>query len=79
MARAADAERESGQSDAEWWEADAGALGEVMDGSAYPIAGRVGQAAGQAYQAASDQALEFEFELARILDGLLAYLDPATG
>jgi len=83
VARATDAvrraERESGLSDAEWWEANAGALGEVMDGSAYPIAGRVGQAAGQAYQAASDQVREFEFGLARILDGLVAYLDDTTG
>lgn len=73
------AERESGLSDADWWAANADALAELIDGSAYPIAGRVGTSAGETYQAASDQAREFEFGLARILDGLLAYLDRRTG
>jgi len=68
------AERESGMTDLEWWEANADALGEVMAHRDYPIAGRVGVAAGEAYQAASDPGRELEFGLARIIDGVLAYL-----
>ena len=68
------AERESGMSDAEWWEANQEALGEVMAGRDYPLAGRVGTAAGEAYQAASDQRRELDFGLARIVDGLIAHL-----
>jgi AcrR family transcriptional regulator len=69
------AERESGTSDLEWWEANAETLGELMANRDYPIAGRVGSAAGEAYQAASDPARELEFGLARIVDGVLAHLD----
>ena len=68
------AERESGMSDAVWWEANYEALGEVMAGRDYPLAGRVGTAAGEAYQAASDQRRELDFGLARIVDGLIAHL-----
>lgn len=69
------AERETGMTDAVWWEANHDALGEVMAGRDYPLAGRVGTAAGEAYQAASDQRRELDFGLARIVDGLLAHLD----
>lgn len=71
------AERESGLSELEWWEANAEALGEVMQYRSFPLAGRVGTAAGEAYQAASDPARELEFGLARIVDGLLAHLGRA--
>ena len=40
----------------------------------YPLAGRVGTAAGEAYQAGSDPRRELDFGLARIVDGLLAHL-----
>jgi len=60
--------------DAEWWEVNAPLLEKVMDGSAYPLAGRVGQAAGEAYNAASDPELAFEFGLARVIDGILAFV-----
>lgn len=67
------AERASGMSEAEWWEANAEELGRLMAGRAYPLAGRVGQAAGMAYQASADPASELEFGLARIVDGIVAY------
>jgi AcrR family transcriptional regulator len=67
-------QQQSGVTDAEWWEANAPVLEKVMDGSRYPIAGRVGQAAGEAYQAASNPKLAFEFGLARVLDGILAFV-----
>lgn len=68
------AERETGMTDAVWWEANYEALGEVMAGREYPLAGRVGTAAGEAYQAASDPRRELDFGLARIIDGLVAHL-----
>lgn len=68
------AERETGMTDAAWWEANHEALGEVMAGKEFPLAGRVGAAAGEAYQAASDPGRELDFGLARIVDGLVAHL-----
>ncbi|WP_026851434.1 TetR/AcrR family transcriptional regulator [Glaciibacter superstes] len=70
---AADAERmrnDSGVTDAEWWEANAPVLERVMDGSRYPVSGRVGAAAGEAYEAPANPDLAFEFGLARVLDGV---------
>ncbi len=68
------AERSSGTTELEWWEANYGLLGELMAGREYPLAGRVGQAAGEAYQAASDPERQFRFALDRIVDGLLVHL-----
>lgn len=68
------AERQSGMTDLEWWEENAEELGRVMAGREYPIAGRVGSAAGEAYQAGTDPRRELEFGLARILDGIEAHL-----
>lgn len=69
------AERQSGMTDLEWWEANSEELGRVMAQREYPLAGRVGSAAGEAYQAGSDPRRELEFGLARILDGIEAYLN----
>jgi AcrR family transcriptional regulator len=68
------AERQSGQTDLEWWEANSEELGRVMASRDYPIAGRVGSAAGAAYQAGTDPRRELEFGLARIIDGIEAHL-----
>ena len=68
------AEKESGATDLEWWEANSGPLGEVMGTREYPIAGRVGRSAGEAYQAASDPGRELTFGLERILDGIEAHV-----
>ena len=68
------AERQSGMTDLEWWEDNAEELGRVMAAREYPIAGRVGSAAGEAYQAGTDPRRELEFGLARILDGIEAHL-----
>lgn len=67
------AERATGMSEAEWWEANAAELGELMAGREYPLAGRVGQAAGEAYQASADPGAELEFGLARIIEGIVSY------
>ncbi|NPD06604.1 TetR family transcriptional regulator [Nocardioides sp. zg-1308] len=69
------AERSSGLTELQWWEANYELLGELMAGRSYPLAGRVGTAAGEAYQAASDPEGQFRFSLDRIVDGLLVLLD----
>lgn len=64
------ARTESGQDDSQWW-ADAGpVLAEVLDADRFPLAARVGTAAGQAQDAAWVAGPAFEFGLARVLDGL---------
>lgn len=68
------AERQSGRTDLEFWEANSEELGRVMAGRDYPLAGRVGSAAGELYQAGSDPRRELEFGLARIIDGIEAHL-----
>lgn len=66
---------QSQMSDAEWWAINAPVLERVMPGAAYPISGRVGQAAGQEYNAVGDPERSFRFGLDRILDGLADLLD----
>lgn len=63
----------STQTDEEWWAAHAPVLEQLMDGSRYPISGRVGQAAGEAY-GTGDPDLSFDFGLERVLDGIEAYI-----
>lgn len=60
----------SGISDAEWWEINAPVLERVMPAAAYPISGRVGQAAGREYNAVGDPERSFRFGLDCIIDGL---------
>jgi AcrR family transcriptional regulator len=64
------AERRTGVSDLEWWEQRAPILAELFDATAYPTAARVGQAAGEAHNAAYAPEHSFEFGLQRILDGV---------
>jgi AcrR family transcriptional regulator len=66
---------QSGMSDAEWWAINAPVLERIMPGAAYPISSRVGQAAGQEYNAVGDPERSFRFGLDRILDGLADLLD----
>jgi AcrR family transcriptional regulator len=63
----------SGQTDIEWWEANLPVLNRVMDGSRFPLSGRVGQAVGAEYEAVNSPG-HFEFGLARVLDGVEALL-----
>jgi AcrR family transcriptional regulator len=68
------AERRSGLTELQWWEANSEALGEAMAGREFPLGGRVGQAAGELYQAATDPDRQFRFGLDRAVDGLLVHL-----
>jgi AcrR family transcriptional regulator len=65
------AERRSGQTELEWWQSNAAALEEAMGGRDFPLASRVGQAAGELYQAATDPDRQFRFALDRVIIGLL--------
>ncbi|MQA95504.1 MAG: TetR family transcriptional regulator [Streptosporangiales bacterium] len=72
-----EAERRSGLSDDAWWEISAPLLEKVFDAERYPVAARVGAAAGADLEAAYDPDRAFEFGLARLLDGIAALLPPA--
>ncbi|MGW4352093.1 TetR/AcrR family transcriptional regulator C-terminal domain-containing protein [Nocardia sp. NPDC004582] len=72
---AAGAAAESGQSDQDWWERAAPLLARVFDTERYPLAARVGEAAGQAHDSAYSADHAYEFGLARVLDGLAALIE----
>ncbi|GAA4186217.1 TetR/AcrR family transcriptional regulator [Streptosporangium oxazolinicum] len=63
-------QEESGITDAEWWLTNAPLLDKIMDSGRFPLASRVGQAAGEAYQSVSDPVHALTFGLDRILDGV---------
>jgi AcrR family transcriptional regulator len=68
--RLAQSERSSGQTEQEWWLTAAPVLETLFDPGRFPVASRVGQAAGEQHQASVDPAYAFAFGLARILDGV---------
>ena len=72
-------ERRSGLTDEQWWEAAAPALAEVYQPGRFPVADRVGQAAGQAHQAAFDAEHEYAFGLDRLIEGIAALVDRTRG
>lgn len=61
--------------DAQWWAANAPLLERVLDPAAYPLATRVGSAAGSAQDSAYDPERAYAFGLARVLDGLAALIE----
>ncbi|MFI6602077.1 TetR/AcrR family transcriptional regulator [Nonomuraea sp. NPDC050536] len=67
---AAQAESQTGMTDQQWWDAHAPFLGVIADTSRFPVAARVGQAAGETHQAAYNADHAFEFGLERVLDGI---------
>jgi hypothetical protein len=73
------AQEVSGLTDVEWWEINAPILDRVMAGTDFPLAGRVGTATGETYNAATDPDLSFRFGLDRILDGVELYIAKRSG
>lgn len=73
-AEAIELERRTGKTDDEWWSASAPLLEKVFDADRYPVAARVGAAAGEAFQAAYDPDQAFEFGLERVLEGIEAFV-----
>lgn len=71
-----EAERRSGLSDDAWWRISAPLLERVFDPERYPLAARVGAAAGAELEAAYAPDQAFEFGLGRLLDGIAALLPP---
>ncbi|HEX6234602.1 MAG TPA: TetR/AcrR family transcriptional regulator [Jiangellaceae bacterium] len=69
------AEQLSRRDDEQWWAANQPLLSRIMDPSAYPLATRVGTAAGQAHGAAFHPDHAYSFGLGRILDGLANLID----
>jgi len=53
-------------------------LERVLDPAAYPLASRVGAAAGAAHGSAADPDHAYRFGLDRVLDGLAAFVDRAS-
>lgn len=56
--------------DEQWWAANAPVLDRLLDPERFPVAVRVGRAAGQAHGSAADPRVEFDFGLQRLLDGI---------
>jgi AcrR family transcriptional regulator len=79
QARLVATERGTGQSEQEWWDSAAPILEQVMDARRFPVASRVGQAAGEQHQASVDPAFAFAFGLGRILDGVERLIAESTG
>ncbi|WP_440097612.1 TetR/AcrR family transcriptional regulator [Streptosporangium sp. H16] len=63
-------QEESGITDVEWWLSNAPILEKIMDSSRFPLASRVGRAAGEAHQSVADPVHALTFGLERILDGI---------
>lgn len=75
-ARAAADSQDTDMDDQQWWAASGPLLKKVLDPGAYPLAARVGTAAGTAHGAAYDQQHAYDFGLQTILDGLAALIAP---
>ncbi|NUS73746.1 MAG: TetR/AcrR family transcriptional regulator [Corynebacteriales bacterium] len=69
---AAQAAQHTGLTDEQWWNAHAPLLEKVFDPQRFPLAARVGAAAGDEYQAPADHVRQFDFGLDLILDGIAA-------
>jgi len=67
---AARAEQRTGITDEQWWHARAPVLERVVDPTRYPVAMRVGTAAGEAHNGAYAPEHAFAFGLQRVLDGI---------
>lgn len=75
-ARAANSAGQAGElTDRQWWEAAGPVLARHLEPDRYPLAGRVGSAAGEARGTAYDPDHAYRFGLARVLDGLATLID----
>lgn len=71
---------ESGVTDDTWWEQAGPVLATVFDADEFPLAARVGEAAGRALGGAYNAEHAYQFGLARVLDGLAPVIgDRARG
>lgn len=75
---AASASEETGLSDRGWWEAHAEHLGRLVSADQFPLAVRVGSAAGEAYGGATDPRRTFAFGLERLISGVVLHVQCMT-
>ena len=66
------AEQDSRLDDEQWWAANAPLLARVFDSDTYPVAARVGTAAGQAHNSTWNAGHAWAFGLTTLLDGFAA-------
>lgn len=71
------ARRDTSMDDEQWWAASGPLLERVLDPAAYPLAVRVGTAAGTAHRAAYNPGHAWDFGLRTILDGFAALIGEA--
>lgn len=69
------AQRESAMSDETWWASNAPLLARILNEDAYPLATRVGTAAGNAHGTAYDPDHAYQFGLNRLLRGLAELIE----
>ncbi len=67
--------RRTGMTDEQWWRAVGPLVAEVFDPTRFPIAARVGEAAGQAHQAAHNPEHAYAFGLDRLVQGVAALVE----
>lgn len=66
------APHQTGQTDAEWWEANAQILGKLARSADFPLASRVGTAVGNAYDNRDQPMVSFEYGLSCFIEGAKA-------
>jgi AcrR family transcriptional regulator len=71
-------QHDTAMGDNEWWATSGPLLARVLDETAYPVATRVGSAAGAAHGSAYSPGHAYTFGLARVLDGLSKLIDPTA-
>lgn len=74
----ASATASTGQTDAQWWQAHAEHLARLIRPEQFPLAVRVGAAAGEAYAGATDPQRSFGFGLDRLIAGIALYVKDAA-
>jgi AcrR family transcriptional regulator len=67
--------RDTAMDEEQWWAATGPLLKKVLDPDAYPLAARIGRAAGTAHRAAYDPQHAYDFGLQTILNGLAVLMD----
>lgn len=64
----------TGMSDEQWWLLHEPWIERVLDRERFPLASRVGQAVGEAFNQVTDPVANFEFGLKRVLDGIEVFV-----
>ncbi|GAA4083249.1 MULTISPECIES: TetR/AcrR family transcriptional regulator [Actinomadura] len=75
----AQAERRTGLTDEQWWEATAPVLDKYVDAGRYPLGSRIGTSAAKEYGGTIGPEHAFEFGLGRVLDGIEVLIRSRTG